>query len=77
MDNIAVGIRITFPKSKRYSVRNLKYMAKYAETYTERKFVQQPVAQISWGHNIVLLNKIADIKRLIYPWLYIFRLTAF
>lgn len=52
-------------------------MAKYAETYTERKFVQQPVAQILWGHNIVLLNKIADIKRLIYPWIYIFRLTAF
>ena len=52
-------------------------MAKYAETYTERKFVQQVVAQISWGHNTVLLNKIADIKRLIYPWFYIFRLTAF
>lgn len=52
-------------------------MAKYAETYTERKFVQQLVAQISGGHNIVLLNKIADIKRLIYPWFYIFRLTAF
>lgn len=52
-------------------------MAKYAETYTERKFAQQLVAQISWGHNIVLLNKIADIKRLIYTWFYIFRLTAF
>lgn len=37
-------------------------MAKYAETYTERKFMQQLVAQISWGHTTVLLNKIADMN---------------
>ena len=42
-------IRIAFPESKGYSVRNLKYMAKFAETYPEREFVQQVVAQIPWG----------------------------
>ena len=62
IDNLATDIRIAFPESKGYSVRNLKYMAKYAETYTERKFVQQLVAQISWGHTTVLLNKIADMN---------------
>ncbi|MEF2910718.1 MAG: PDDEXK nuclease domain-containing protein, partial [Phascolarctobacterium sp.] len=38
----------------------LKYMAKFAEIYPDREFVQQVVAQIPWGHNIVLLDKVAD-----------------
>ena len=46
IDNLAVDIRIAFPESKGYSVRNLKYMAKVAETYPDREFVQQVVAQI-------------------------------
>lgn len=35
-------------------------MAKFAETYPDREFVQQVVAQIPWGHNIVLMDKIAN-----------------
>ena len=35
IDNLAVDIRIAFPESKGYSVRNLKYMAKFAETYPD------------------------------------------
>lgn len=62
VDNLATDIRIAFPESKGYSVRNLKYMAKFAETYPNREFVQQVVAQIPWGHNIVLLDKIADLN---------------
>lgn len=60
IDNLAADLRLEFPNSKGYSVRNLKYMAKFAETYTDREFVQQAVAQIPWGHNIVLLDKISD-----------------
>ena len=56
IDNLAADIRIAFPESKGYSVRNLKYMAKFAEIYPDREFVQQVVAQIPWGHNIVLLE---------------------
>lgn len=43
-----------------YSVRNLKYMAKFAELYPDEEFVQQVVAQIPWGHNIVLMDKFDD-----------------
>ena len=46
IDNFAADIRIAFQESKGYSVRNLKYIAKFAETYPDRKFVQQGVAQI-------------------------------
>ena len=62
IDNLAADIRMAFPKSKGYSVRNLKYMAKYAETYSNREFVQQVVAQIPWGHNVILMDKVADAK---------------
>lgn len=62
IDNLAADIRLAFPKSQGYSVRNLKYMAKFAETYAEREFVQQVVAQIPWGHNIVILDKVNNLE---------------
>lgn len=59
IDNLSRDLKIAFPNSTGYSVRNLKYMAKLSSTYTE-EFVQQAVAQIPWGHNTVLLDKVAD-----------------
>ena len=60
IDNLATDIRIAFPESKGYSVRNLKYMAKFAETYPDREFVQTVSAQIPWSHNIAILEKVKD-----------------
>lgn len=60
IENLSMDIRADYPTNKGFSVRNLKYMAKFAATYSEQEFVQQPVAQIPWGHNIVLLDKITD-----------------
>ena len=61
IENLARDIKLEFPNSTGYSVRNLKYMAKFAAEYPDREFVQQVVAQIPWGHNIVLLDKISNI----------------
>ena len=36
--NLATDIRIVFWESKGYSVRNLKYMSKFAETYSDINF---------------------------------------
>ena len=41
---------------KGFSVRNLKYMRQFAECYQDIEFVQQLVAQIPWGHNILIMN---------------------
>ena len=60
IDNLAIDIRIAFPESKGYSVRNLKYMAKFAEIYPDREFVQTVSAQIPWSHNIAILEKVKD-----------------
>lgn len=65
VENLAADIKISFPDTTGYSVRNLKYMAKFAAAYPDDEndeFVQQPVAQIPWGHNITLLDKLSDNK---------------
>ncbi len=60
IENLAMDIRREFPASKGYSVRNLKYMAKFAQTYPDREFVQTVSAQIPWSHNIAILDKVKD-----------------
>lgn len=60
IDNLARDIRLSFPDVKGYSVRNLKYMAKFAELYPDEEFVQAPLAQITWYHNIALMDKLKD-----------------
>ena len=60
IENLAADIRISFPNVKGYSVRNLKHMAKFAETYPDEAFVQTVSAQIPWSHNTVILDKVKD-----------------
>lgn len=60
IDSLAKDIKIAFPNAKGYSVRNLKYMAKFAATYPDRQFVQTLSAQIPWSHNIAILDKVKD-----------------
>lgn len=62
IDNLAKDIKLAYSNNTGYSVRNLKYMAKFAAEYSDEEFVQQVVAQIPWGHNIVLLDKIGDMS---------------
>lgn len=60
IENLAADIRREFPGSKGYSVRNLKYMAKFAQTYPDREFVQTVSAQIPWSHNTAIMDKVKD-----------------
>ena len=53
-----MDIRADYPANKGFSVRNLKYMAKFAATYSEQEFVQQAVAQIPWGHTSNLTGEL-------------------
>ena len=36
------------------------YMRAFAEAWPDSDFVQQPVGQLPWGHNLVLLTKLKD-----------------
>lgn len=60
IDNLARDIKLDFPDIKGFSVRNLKYMAKFASTYKDLEFVQTVSAQIPWSHNIAIMEKAKD-----------------
>ena len=60
IESLSADIKLAFPDASGYSVRNLKYMAKFALAYPDEEFVQQAVAQIPWGHNTVLLDKLSS-----------------
>ena len=62
IDNLSIDLKLEFPETTGFSVRNLKYMRKIAEEYPDFEFVQQVVAQIPWGHNIILLDKVKNIE---------------
>lgn len=58
VERLAKDLRAEFPEIEGFSPRNLKYMRAFAVAYPEGAFVQQVVAQIPWGHNLLLLNKL-------------------
>jgi predicted nuclease of restriction endonuclease-like (RecB) superfamily len=60
VDRLAADLKREFPDMKGFSVRNLKYMRRFAEAWKEDEFVQQVAAQLPWFHNCVLLDKVAD-----------------
>ena len=63
VQRIATDLAAEFPGAKGFSLRNLKYMRAFAEAWPNREFVQQVVAQISWGNNVVLLDRVKDIEQ--------------
>lgn len=60
IDEVSKNLKIEFPNSTGFSVRNLKYMKKFYLEYKDDEAVQQLVAQVPWGHNIILMEKLKD-----------------
>lgn len=60
IDRLAKDLKQEFPEMKGFSSRNLKYMRAFAEVWADEAIVQQVVAQIPWGHNVRLLDKVSD-----------------
>lgn len=60
VETLAKDLQSSFPNMKGLSDRNLKYMRKFAETYPDFEIVQEVLAQITWYHNIALLDKVKD-----------------
>ena len=62
IDRLSADLQMEFPKMSGYSIRNLKYMRNFAEEWPDRAIVQQLVAQIPWGHNCVVVDRIKDVE---------------
>jgi len=60
IDRLSYDLKTAFPDETGFSPRNLKYMRKFAEAWTDLEIVQRTVAQIPWRSNITLLDKLND-----------------
>lgn len=60
IENLARDIKADFPSLTGFSVRNLKYMKKFAGEFPDMEFVQTLSAQISWSHTTALLDRVQD-----------------
>lgn len=58
IERLAHDLRVAFPGMKGFSRANLMYMRAFAEAWPGDEIVQQPVGQLPWGHNLVLLTKL-------------------
>lgn len=62
IDNLSIDLKLEFPNINGFSIRNLKNMKKFSEEYPNFEFVQSVTAQITWTHNVLLLDKVKDIE---------------
>ena len=60
IENLSRDIKTTFPDVKGYSISNLKYMRKFAETYPDFPKSQRVVDLLPWRNNITLMTKVND-----------------
>ena len=58
IDSLAKDLQREFPEMKGFSSRNLKYMRAFAQSYADEQIVQEVLAQVTWYHNIALLEKL-------------------
>jgi predicted nuclease of restriction endonuclease-like (RecB) superfamily len=58
IDRLSVDLRDAFPDMQGLSPRNLKYMRAFAEAWPDQAIVQATLAQITWYHNLALLEKL-------------------
>lgn len=60
IDRMAQDLASAFPGVSGFSIRNLKYMRKFAEVYPDLQIVQALLAQLPWWHNLLILEKLKD-----------------
>jgi predicted nuclease of restriction endonuclease-like (RecB) superfamily len=59
IDRLSADLSKAFPEMSGFSPRNLKYMRSFAAAWPDREIVQAPLAQLTWYHNIALLEKLS------------------
>ena len=59
---LSLDLKNELSKVKGFSERNIMFMLRFYKEYSEIEIVKQPVSlfQVSWSHNIILIQKIKD-----------------
>jgi len=58
IDRLSADLRAAYPDMQGFSPRNLKYMRAFAAAWPDPSIVQAPLAQLTWYHNIALLERL-------------------
>jgi len=58
VDRLSRDLKLEFSDVRGFSPRNLNYMQKFSVVWPEEPIVQAVLAQLSWYHNIALLDKL-------------------
>ena len=60
VEQLAFDLRREFPDVKGFSTRNLWDMRRFYLAYKDDPNLRQVVAEIPWGHNLAIINKVKD-----------------
>ena len=61
VEQLSVDLRAAFPEMKGFSPRNLWDIKRFYESYANApEFLRQLVAEIPWGHNILIMQRVKD-----------------
>lgn len=67
IEQLSIDLKHEFPEINGFSRRNLYAIRQWYLFYSKQfEFVPQVVAQIPWGHNRLIINKIKDIDKAIF-----------
>lgn len=58
VDRLSRDLKQEFPDMRGLSPRNLNYMLAFARTWTVESILQQVVAKLPWGQNIILMERV-------------------
>lgn len=62
VEKLAVDLGNEFGSSFGFSVQNLWYMRQFFLEYKDLPILQQAVGELPWGHNILIMQKVKDVK---------------
>ncbi len=62
IERLAKDLKRDFPQMEGFSRSNLMYMRAFATAYPDESIVQAPLGQITWYHNITLVEKVKDLN---------------
>ncbi|KXX66734.1 YhcG family protein [Flammeovirga sp. SJP92] len=60
VEQLSRDLKNKFPNTEGYSSRNLWDMRKFFSRYSANEKLRQLVAEIPWGHNLLIMQKIKD-----------------
>ncbi len=63
LTRLAQDLKNELPEVKGFSERNLKLMTQFNREYPKLFSIRQPVvAQLPWAHNVILMQKVKDVR---------------